>query len=261
MNDLGLRTDAAKHIALYIQLASIFRHRILSDAWRPGYRLPNLETLAAEFRVARVTVRQAVALLVRENLLTSSRGRGTFVRPLDERGVPASPAIDPMGSPVPGQTIVVHSIAQVSTLPDALRGRFAAFDNYTEIRKVHLHGGRPFGAMQIFVPTALYRRFPKRRIERERILRLVLRETEVAEAIEQVITVEPADYFLSERLNYPFGSPVARIVRRIVDPQGRIVYTGSSWYRGDQFVINLALPTSILRERSPDELAPSLRRP
>ena len=55
----GMILDNAQS-ALYVQLADLFRQRILKGVWKQGDRLPSLEELAAEFEVARVTVRQAI---------------------------------------------------------------------------------------------------------------------------------------------------------------------------------------------------------
>jgi len=64
---------------LYAQLAGHVRQRIEDRELAPGSRLPGLHELAAQYGVARVTVRQAVQLLVVEGLVTSSQGRGTYV--------------------------------------------------------------------------------------------------------------------------------------------------------------------------------------
>ena len=64
---------------LYVQLADLFRQRIVKGVWKEGEKLPSLEQLGAEFEVARVTVRQAVERLTRDGLVSPQRGRGTFV--------------------------------------------------------------------------------------------------------------------------------------------------------------------------------------
>ena len=66
-------------VPLYVQLADLFRQRIVKGVWKTGDKLPSLEQLGAEFEVARVTVRQAVERLTRDGLLSPQRGRGTFV--------------------------------------------------------------------------------------------------------------------------------------------------------------------------------------
>ena len=66
-------------VPLYVQLAELFRQRIVKGVWKQGDRLPSLDRLVEEFGVARVTVRQAIERLARDGLVSPQRGRGTFV--------------------------------------------------------------------------------------------------------------------------------------------------------------------------------------
>ena len=62
----------ALHLAL--------RERIDSGGWPPGARLPREIELAAEFGVARKTMRKALDMLETDGLIDRRRGSGTFVR-------------------------------------------------------------------------------------------------------------------------------------------------------------------------------------
>lgn len=66
----------------YLRLAQLLRQRIEKGVWVSGEHLPKLEDLMAEFDVARVTVRQAIALLSQEGLVSAVRGKGTIVQAL-----------------------------------------------------------------------------------------------------------------------------------------------------------------------------------
>src|SRR5690349_12928771 len=66
-------------IPRYVQLAELFRQRVAKGHWQGGSVLPSIEQLMREFDVSRVTVRQAIALLAEEGMLSPQRGRGTFV--------------------------------------------------------------------------------------------------------------------------------------------------------------------------------------
>ncbi|HVU12226.1 MAG TPA: GntR family transcriptional regulator [Phototrophicaceae bacterium] len=66
--------------ALYAQLAAAYKTRILNGSLSAGTRLPSEAELAREHRISRGTVRQAMAILVREGMLERVPGRGTFVR-------------------------------------------------------------------------------------------------------------------------------------------------------------------------------------
>ncbi len=56
------------------------RERMRSGAAPPGSRLPSHRELAAEFGVAPLTARHALAELEREGFVAREQGRGTFVR-------------------------------------------------------------------------------------------------------------------------------------------------------------------------------------
>jgi DNA-binding LacI/PurR family transcriptional regulator/DNA-binding transcriptional regulator YhcF (GntR family) len=72
--------------ALYAQLITHFRVRILDGSLPPGSRLPTELDLAEEYNISRGTVRQAMTALVNEGLLERIQGRGTFVRVLPPLG-------------------------------------------------------------------------------------------------------------------------------------------------------------------------------
>ncbi|WP_157746994.1 GntR family transcriptional regulator [Micromonospora rifamycinica] len=65
----------------YRTIADELRHRITSGAIPPGTLLPTESALTAEFRASRGTVRQAVAVLREERLVTTEHGRGTYASP------------------------------------------------------------------------------------------------------------------------------------------------------------------------------------
>ena len=66
-------------VARYIQLATLFRSRIMSGQWPAGAQIPTIEQLMAECGVARATIRQALGLLEDEGLVSRYRAKGTFV--------------------------------------------------------------------------------------------------------------------------------------------------------------------------------------
>jgi len=61
------------------EVARALRQEVQSGLWQLGERLPGEQDLARRFEVAHMTMRQAVANLVEEGLLTRIAGKGTFV--------------------------------------------------------------------------------------------------------------------------------------------------------------------------------------
>ena len=58
--------------------------RIVTGDFKPGSTLPNLEQLAEEFSVSRLSMREAIKMLAGKRLVTSRPRRGTVVRPRSE---------------------------------------------------------------------------------------------------------------------------------------------------------------------------------
>jgi len=62
------------------ELAQSLRRRIEAGEWSDTRRLPNERDLAAEYRVARNTLRSAIDKVATDGILTRHVGRGTFLR-------------------------------------------------------------------------------------------------------------------------------------------------------------------------------------
>lgn len=87
--DQVLMEDLTPPAHRYTQIAQRLRAAIIRGEHPPGQTIPSEAHLADLYRVSRTVVRQAIALLQAEGLLTVEHGRGTFVRrraPLFHRG-------------------------------------------------------------------------------------------------------------------------------------------------------------------------------
>ncbi|MFI6289612.1 GntR family transcriptional regulator [Streptomyces sp. NPDC051018] len=77
------RQLSAAGTTLASQLAQVLRTRIREGRWADSQRLPTEAQLCAEFKVSRVTVRQAIRTLASQGLVTSQHGVGTFILSTD----------------------------------------------------------------------------------------------------------------------------------------------------------------------------------
>jgi GntR family transcriptional regulator len=72
--------DPSADRAVFRQLADLLREQIESGTLGPGDPLPSELRLVQEHGISRTTVRQAIAQLRTEGLVSVERPRGTFVR-------------------------------------------------------------------------------------------------------------------------------------------------------------------------------------
>jgi 5-formyltetrahydrofolate cyclo-ligase len=63
----------------YYQIAMDLHQRISRGEWRAGGKLPSEPQLASQYKVSRMTLRQAVSELVKQGILTRRQGDGTYV--------------------------------------------------------------------------------------------------------------------------------------------------------------------------------------
>lgn len=244
---------------MYVQLAELWRYNIASGKWPSGQRLDNFETLAAQYKVARITVRQAVARLVQEGLLSTQRGRGTYVLQRPE-GAASGRARIGIASWPPNLEIEILYNALTTELPAEFRGAFTSFERYREITKLHHLAGAPFAMVRIFVAEPIFKRFPRRALEQEKLLRLTFQHGgRSAEKMHQRMTIELADIVVSQHLRCSVGAPVAKILRQTYGEDERLSYAGLSWYRGDAFEMDINLPRALVQENSSALIAPRMR--
>lgn len=72
--------DHNSSVPMYIQLANHLSEAICQGEYRSGDKLPSENSLCKEFGVSRITVRQALNLLVQQDLAFSVHGKGTFIK-------------------------------------------------------------------------------------------------------------------------------------------------------------------------------------
>jgi GntR family transcriptional regulator len=241
----GTRIVPGTGVTQYQQLASVLRHQIERGEIGAGVQLPTVAQLAAQYQLARITVRQAYAVLSTEGLITSQRGRGTFV-------VPQAPgqharlhqAInDPANRDV--RFDILEQRQHQELPPDLARGA-PTYADYAYIRKIHVLDGAPFCLVEIYVASEIQARFPPGSEQQHKVTWLVgTYAHERMHRVQQTMTVAPADLPLARQLGCAFSTPVARMVRRVLDADGRLAMAGRFWYRGDRFEADIEIPFDV----------------
>lgn len=67
-------------IPVYVQLADLLREQMASGEIKPGDKLPSETEMIKKYKLGRLTIRDALSILVNEGLLEKHHGKGTFCK-------------------------------------------------------------------------------------------------------------------------------------------------------------------------------------
>ncbi|WP_250152440.1 GntR family transcriptional regulator [Ancylobacter radicis] len=219
----------------YLQIAGVIRRRIEDGVWGPNEKISTLQELEAEFRVARVTVRQAVEVLQSEGLVRRIQGKGTFVSgSVEEKrwlklDLKWHSLAGTIGANVPRFLPVSANPPAPAIRPED--GETAS--SYRYLESVQSRRGQPYSYARVHFDERLYALAPER-FDREPTISVVatLEGLTVTKARQSFIvgTVEPR---VANLLATGIGFPTVEAHLVITDATGVVIYVADIIYRGD----------------------------
>lgn len=230
-------------IPRYLQLAELVRQRVIKGHWPPGSMLPSIEQLMDEFDVARVTVRQAIALLAEEGLISPQRGRGTFVtgKPDTRRHLRVETTLDDLVAMYSGDRPDHATLAEAVADPVLSDKDGIKAPKYYYLRRIHSRNGERYCVISIYIDHRVFRRAPAR-FRRELALPVLtsLPGLKITGA-RQTLTISTADVETSRLLGIPVNAPVGEVRRVMCGPDRTVIYLAEVTYRGDYIHLEMDL--------------------
>lgn len=203
---------------LYLQLAAEFRRLIDSGVWPVGQQVPSLEELMAQYRVSRMTLRNALGVLETDGMITRGRGKGTFVQQRSSThpalALPTSWAETVALSDVLGTEQIVESARATKNLPtfDMLcKGK--ASDAYQYMCRLHSTNGTPYCYSEVYIDHALFKTH-KQAFRSQAAASVIARipGLKITES-RQKLTIINAGFQSANALNIQPGESVAEVSR------------------------------------------------
>ena len=239
-------TDTTSHLPLWYQVTESLRARIHGRTPDDPLRLPTEAQLADEYGVAVSTVRQALAALEADGLITRRRRHGTFITD----NAPTHPPLHVLGSvdtilaQQAGDEVRVLSRALVPT-PTALAHHFPAVDSLMEYQRLRLQSGTPLSYAEnhvrpehaAMIATDDLQAAPMTELLRDQALIPLAR-------IDNTVEACPAPPRIADLLQIPLASPVLRSTNVTYDTQGQVVDAALIHYRADRFQYTVSLDLS-----------------
>ena len=231
-------------VARYVQLATLFQRRIETDQWLEGKQIPTIDQLAAECKVARATVRQALDILESKKLIARYRAKGTFVIKKPPQDVWYEVATDWSGMLMDreGLTIEILSVKNGQHLPNHSGYNAKPAPAYKYLRRRHWRHGSAYYVGELYVDQRLSKVIKPAAFKTTSSMKLIkeIPGMKIKEA-GQTMTIGSADLETAELLNLPLNAPVAYVNRYIKDNKGYVVLVTHGIYRGDVVRLDIKL--------------------
>lgn len=244
-NQPGAFSDLSRSaVPRYLQLMSVFRHRIAQGAWKVGEQIPTVTELAEEWGVSTATIRQALDGLEKEGLIERFRAKGTFVRATPQTRVWCTVETDWDGllRLRAGEEIELlsdESGQEESRLPGSM-GKTAPL--YRHLRRRYWRQGEPFLIADLWLDERLSPQISPLDLRSKTAMKLLsdIRGVRIVDA-RQVLTVRSADVETAAALNLPLNAPVVHVQRMAVDARGVLLMVADGFYRGDVVRLEIKL--------------------
>jgi GntR family transcriptional regulator len=234
-------------VPLYHQVEQVIRHRIATRQYGSGLQIPSEHELGRELKVSRVTIREALRELVRENLLVKVQGKGTFVAPDLPKAIQPikyNGFLEDLYQRVQQLEVVNVDMARVP-VTDKVRTILhlpATVNEIVQIKRCRHGNGEPFSFTVNYLPVEIGARIDASVLKTvplntvlERDLRIpVVRADETVEAA-------PANPEVAEQLGIPVLYPVMHVTRVMFTDRDRAFEVVETFYRADKYHYSVKL--------------------
>jgi DNA-binding GntR family transcriptional regulator len=230
-------------VPLYGQIAHDLEGRLGED-YEPGDRLPSVAELAERYEVNRLTVHEALGVLVRRGLITTVKGKGSFVAlPIirwDVRAGQDASLTQAMGER--GHTVDNRVLGVVEDDDPELREQLGATRALHRFESVRYVDDEPWSMTSTWFDPDRFPRLDELWVDRSS-LHLVLKQEYGVRMKRSTRTFAAlaADATEAQILRVPVASPILQARGLNVDEQGRPVAAVEHRFRGDRIQFSVEL--------------------
>lgn len=230
-------------VPLYLQVAAVIRQRVEAGHWARGEKIPTLEQLELEFQVARVTVRQAIDVLRKEDLLYSHQGRGTFItrKNQDKRWLKLATDWQSLAESLRGNVPKHITPGGGSFRPILTEADGNPAGDYVYLRSVQFKDKEPYGIVNLQLARDVYDLDPDAFLSRPALPIIAELDGVSVKTARQSITIGDADPEVADLLQIALGAPTVSCRCIITDADDVAIYGADIIYRSDCVKLDIDL--------------------
>ncbi len=233
-------------LPLYYRVESALQRRIQDGDLARGDRLPSEAAIAREYRVSRLTVREAMRRLADQGYVSRIRGRGTFVTEKVQDKLSSTRFTGRLEDYYAEIQRVQVKSAQIVEMDAPARLRetlqLARGERVTMVRRLRVVDAMPFALTVNWIRARYGRRIKEADLYRLPLVQIFEQKLHVVfgDAV-QTIEAGFATDDVAQALEIPFGAPVLHVERLMRDRAGAPVEVVMSDYRADRYRYTLTL--------------------
>lgn len=230
-------------IPLYSQIKNNLRMQIINGAYQPLDRIPSESELTQKFGVSRITVRQALGDLEKENLIFKVPGKGSFVSGPQQKSKSFqelsrlqgfAEAMSPQGHETWNKLLGIKTVPayrEVATRLDLNEG-----SPVTEIRRIRYLDHEPLSLDITYLPFDLGQKLVHEDLATRDIFIILENDYGIALGYADLsIEAASADNLLANLLHIAEGNPILRIERLTHTHAGKPIDFEYLYCRSDNF--------------------------
>lgn len=227
----------SEQVPLYYQLATVLRDNILTGLFPSGSQLPTEAEIVERYGVSRITVRQALRLLVSEGLIRREVGRGTFVTdalpkpPMLRMDVTIDDLIT-LGSATSVELVDYRMISLPAIDAEALgieRGSQAL-----RVTRLRYYYDEPYSLIINVLPEEIGKRLTKAYLKKGSILSFLEEKLGIhLHEAQQSVRATLADATTAGMLHTAIGAPLLFSTRVVRSDKNEPVELVRTYYRGE----------------------------
>src|SRR3954468_11715102 len=228
-------------VPLYHQVEQVIRHRIATRQYGSGLQIPSEHELGRELKVSRVTIREALRELVRENLLVKVQGKGTFVAPNLPKvlqPIKYSGFLEDLYQRVEQLKVVSVEMAR-APVTDKVRAILhlpAATAEVVEIKRCRHVDGEPFSFTVNHLPVEIGERIDAAVLKTVPLNTVLERDLRIPVVrAEETVEAAPANPEVAQQLAIPVLYPVMHVTRVMFTERDRPPDVVETFYRADKY--------------------------
>lgn len=240
--------DKKSPLPIYYQLKEILREKISSEEWKPGTMIPSERELSEQYKISRMTARQALGELTREGLLYREKGKGTFVaQPKMQQALNSltsfSEDMQARGKHSGGKVLRLELVSVPARIADALG--ISSEQEVVLLERLRIAEGEPIALESCFLHFDNVQKLLNEDFENSSLYTLLSQKYNVIPTrAQQQVEADLCSAQEKELLKIKAGTPVLRNRRLTFDQDGMVFEYTKSAYRADRYVFQVELDTS-----------------